>query len=99
MDMHRLKFPDATFDLAFGSHVFEHAWDLGRVADEVVRVLRPKAHVFCAVPRASEPNWHDRYCFDKPEEVIAYFAQAEPEVLYQEVRPQEIRLLFRVSRA
>ena len=99
MDMHRLKFPDATFDLVFGSHVFEHAWDLGRVAHEVIRVLKPKGHVFCAVPRGGEPNWHDRHRFDTPEDVIAYFGHAEPEILYQETRPQEIRLLFRVSRA
>jgi SAM-dependent methyltransferase len=97
MDMHRLAFADGMFDLVFASHVLEHAWDIGVVAREITRVLRPGGRVFCAVPRDFEPNWHDRYCFDTAADLLRHFAAASPTVCYEDVRPQELRLLFRVK--
>jgi SAM-dependent methyltransferase len=97
MDMHRLRFENGSFELIFASHVFEHAWDFGLVAREVVRVLKPGGYVFCAVPRSFEPNAHDRYCFDTPDELLSHFASGHPEILYAEAKPQELRLLFRLS--
>jgi SAM-dependent methyltransferase len=96
MDMHWLKFPDRSFDLVFASHVFEHAWDFGSVAREVMRVLKPAGYVFCAVPRAFEPDAHDRYRFDTSAGLLEYFVPGGPHILYEEVRPQELRLLFRL---
>lgn len=98
MDMHRLRFEDARFALVFASHVFEHAWDFAVVAREVLRVLRPGGYVFCAVPRAFSPSDHDRYCFDTPAELLEYFRPGRPDILYQEMRPAELRLLFQVNR-
>lgn len=39
-DFHDLAFPDGCFDAAFTNAV-DHAWDLRRLASEVVRVLKP----------------------------------------------------------
>jgi SAM-dependent methyltransferase len=95
-DMHALPFADASFSLIFASHVFEHAWDFARVASECIRVLRPSGYVFCATPRGFEPDAHDRYCFDKADNLLGYFAPARPEVVYEHVRPTELQLLFRL---
>ena len=97
-DMHAMTFPDSSFDLVFASHVFEHAYDFGRVASECVRVLKPGGYVFCAVPLGFEPNDHDPISFDSPKAILEYFARAEPQVVYEEVRESELRLLFRTSK-
>ncbi|OGK86662.1 MAG: hypothetical protein A2X36_05075 [Elusimicrobia bacterium GWA2_69_24] len=97
MDMHRLRFPDASFGLVFASHAFEHAWDFPRVARECARVLRPGGYVFSATPRDFVPDAHDRYCFDRPEDLLAHFAPARPRVIHQEIREGELRLLFRLE--
>lgn len=96
-DMHAMPFPDASFALIFASHVFEHAWDFGKVASECMRVLRPRGYVFCATPRGFEPDPHDRYCFDKADDLLQYFAAAQPEVVYEQVRPNDLQLLFRLQ--
>lgn len=96
-DMHRLPFEDASFDLVFASHVFEHAFDFPRVADECRRVLRPGGVVFCAVPTGFEPTAHDRTVFRTPEEIVAHFAAGRPTVLHRVARPGELIVLFRLA--
>lgn len=98
-DMHRLPFGDASFDLVFASHVFEHAFDFLRVAAECRRVLRPGGAIFCAVPTGFEPNEHDRTVFGTPEEIVAHFAAAGPTVLHRVARPGELIVLFRLAGA
>lgn len=98
-DMHALVFPDASFDLAFASHAFEHSWDFSRVAAECVRVLRPGGYLFCAVPTGFEPSNHDRYDFRDASGIQAYFARWRVTVLAEErLRPGELSVLFRVER-
>jgi SAM-dependent methyltransferase len=96
-DMHRLPFADASFDLVFASHVFEHAFDFPKVASECRRVLRPGGAVFCAVPTGFEPNDHDRTVFRTPEEIVAHFALGRPTVLHRVARPAELIVLFRLA--
>lgn len=96
VDMHAMPFPDGSFALIFASHVFEHAWDFAKVASECMRVLRPRGYVFCATPRGFAPDPHDRYCFDKADDLLRYFAAARPEVVYEQVRPNDLQLLFRL---
>lgn len=97
-DMHRMTFPDRSFDLIFASHVFEHAWDFARVAAECLRVLRPGGYVFCAVPTDFEPTEHDRYDFKDAAGLLRYFRGAPLTVLAEErLRPQELSVLFRVG--
>ena len=98
-DMHRLVFPDGSFDLIFASHVFEHSWDFPKVAAECMRVLRPGGYVFCAVPTGFEPTGHDRYDFKDAAGILAYFARWRPTLLAEErLRPGELSALFRVER-
>ena len=96
-DMHAMPFADGAFALIFASHVFEHAWDFARVANECMRVLGPRGYVFCATPRNFEPDAHDRYCFDAADDVLRYFAAARPELLYEQRRPLDLQLLFRLG--
>lgn len=98
-DMHRLVFPDASFDLIFASHVFEHAWDFSRVASECVRVLRPGGHIFCAVPTGFTPTDHDRYNFRDTAGILNYFSRWRVTLLEElQFRPGELSVLFRVER-
>ena len=98
-DMHAMPFADASFDLVFASHVFEHAWDFARVAAECRRVLRPGAVVFCAVPTGFEPNEHDRTVFRSTDEIVAHFAAGRPVVLHHAARATELAVLFRLPGA
>lgn len=96
-DMHSMPFADRSFALIFASHVFEHAWDFSRVARECLRVLRPGGYIFSATPRDFTPNDHDRYHFEAAVDLLAYFAEGRPRVLYEENRQAELRVLFRVA--
>lgn len=40
MDMHNMKFPDNTFDVIYTSWTLKYAYDLNKVANEFVRVLK-----------------------------------------------------------
>ena len=94
-DMHHLPYPDDHFDLVFASHVFEHAYDFAQVAAEVGRVLRPGGGVWVAVPTGFTPNGHDRIAFQDAKDVIAEFRAVNPEIVWTNSRPTELRLLFR----
>jgi SAM-dependent methyltransferase len=53
-DLTRLSFPDASFDLVYASHVFEHIQDDGTAIKEVRRVLSPGGVAILPVPIVSE---------------------------------------------
>lgn len=97
MDMHALRFPNASFDLIFASHVFEHAWDFDRVARECVRTLRHGGYVFCAFPTNFTVTDHDRYDFRDAAGVLRHFAPWPVAMLYERRRLDEVALLFRVG--
>ena len=47
------RFPDASFDMVYASHVFEHLGhrrDLPRALQEVARIVRPGGRFFVSVP-------------------------------------------------
>lgn len=98
MDMHDLRLPDASFDLIFASHVFEHAWDFDRVARECVRVLRPGGYIFCAFPTNFQVSSHDRYDFKDAGGFFRHFAPWRVTVLHEQKRGDELSLVFRVER-
>lgn len=97
-DMHALPFPDASFDLIYASHVFEHSYDFPRVVRECLRVLRLPGYLFSAVPVNFETSDHDRYDFRSTEALLAYFTDRTFEVLYECVLATEVSLLLRFGR-
>ena len=63
MDMHSLYFNDASFDLVYASHVFEHALYPGKALAEACRVLKRPGYLYAAFPTSFTPNEHDRVDF------------------------------------
>jgi SAM-dependent methyltransferase len=99
MDMHALDFPDASFDLVFASHVFEHAFDFDRVARECVRVLADPGYIFCAMPVDFELSAHDRVDVGNLDGLLAHFARWRVEVLFDRLQSGELSALLRVRKA
>lgn len=54
LDLCRLPFPDASFDLVFASHVLEHIFDDRAAVREIRRVLRPGGIAILPVPVLGE---------------------------------------------
>jgi predicted SAM-dependent methyltransferase len=98
MDMHALRFSDASFDLIFASHVFEHAYDFGMVARECVRVLKPDGYIFCAFPTDFELSHHDRVDFKTTDGLLRHFKGWDVEVLHEHRNLNELSVLVSVRR-
>jgi SAM-dependent methyltransferase len=49
-DACNMPFPDATFDLAIATHVFEHVQNFDRMAEELNRVVKPDGRILAVVP-------------------------------------------------
>jgi SAM-dependent methyltransferase len=50
MDMHQLSFPDASMDVVYSCHSLEHALDLQKVCNELLRVAKPNGFIVVEVP-------------------------------------------------
>ncbi|MEM8529644.1 MAG: glycosyltransferase [Chloroflexota bacterium] len=59
VDIHRLPFPDATFDKILMSEVLEHLADDRAALREIYRVLKPGGTLALSVPHANYPFWWD----------------------------------------
>lgn len=99
-DIHALPYANKKFDLVFASHVLEHSFDIRQVAKEIVRVLRSPGYLWSATPRNFVPTGHDRFCFNHPKDLLQHFeaAGATIHVLFEEIRPTEMRLLVEVRK-
>jgi SAM-dependent methyltransferase len=73
MDMHEMTFADDSFDVVYASHVLEHSYDVGRVAEEIVRVARDGAVVGVEVPVRAQASSADRVVFSGLDELRATF--------------------------
>ena len=71
-DMHEMKFPSASFGMVWASHVLEHARDPQRVFSEIARVLKPGGRLFVAYPTGFKTNWHDRWDYGDPDNLLNY---------------------------
>jgi SAM-dependent methyltransferase len=88
MDMHAMTFPDNSFDVVYASHALEHAYDVDRVVDEIVRVARDGAVVGVEVPVRAQASAADRIVFSGLDELRAAFApHTRDEVLAEEQPP------------
>jgi SAM-dependent methyltransferase len=59
-DLHRLTYPDASFDLVTHTEVLEHVADDARVLRELHRVLRPGGTMLFTVPMHGGPSTVER---------------------------------------
>ncbi len=92
-DMHDIPFGARRFDLVFASHVFEHAFDFSKVANEIVRVLKPGGFLFAAIPVAYEPGLIDRIDFNNVETLVSYFPQMD--LVTSTTAPDEVTVTLR----
>lgn len=99
-DMQAMPYEDSRFDLVIASHVFEHAHSQRRAAQEIARVVRPWGLVWIAVPKGAVPNVHDRWRFERVEDVIRPFREAgvAPFVEWEGSRSSEVRVLLTLSK-
>lgn len=63
MDMHRMTFPDDSFDVVYASHSLEHSYDPARAVGEIVRVAKDRAVLAVEVPVKFTPRGADRFDF------------------------------------
>jgi SAM-dependent methyltransferase len=108
MDMHRMTFPDDSFDVVYASHVLEHSYDVDRVAEEIVRVARDGAVVGVEVPVRAQASAADRIVFSGLDELRAAFrSHIAEEELAEEQPPHSAtndqgteiaRLVFRLKK-
>ncbi|MEO7776769.1 MAG: methyltransferase domain-containing protein, partial [Fibrobacteria bacterium] len=54
VDLRKLPFPDASYDLVFASHVLEHIDEDGKAISEIRRILGPKGIAVLPVPIVAE---------------------------------------------
>jgi SAM-dependent methyltransferase len=87
MDMHQMTFADHTFDLVYSTHALEHAYDPGRVAAEIVRVLRPQGTVALEVPVQFEAHGADLVDYGSLEGLHRLFAPHVAQVVWSEELP------------
>lgn len=87
MDMHRMTFPDAHFDVIYSSHSLEHAYDAAQVIREIIRVARDGAVVAIEVPIQYETRGSDRFDFESAEKLLSLFAPSVNRVLVSEEHP------------
>jgi SAM-dependent methyltransferase len=88
MDMHEMTFPDDSFDVVYASHALEHAYDVGRVVGQIVRVAREDAVVGVEVPVRVQASAADRVIFDGVNELRSAFdPHIRTEVLAEEQPP------------
>ena len=87
MDMHEMTFPDDSFDVVYASHALEHAYDVKRVIDQVVRVARDDAVVGVEVPVRVQASTADRIVFSGLDELRAAFDPHIREEVVAEEQP------------
>jgi len=87
MDMHSLAFDEDSFDVVYCSHALEHAYDVDRVAAEMVRVARNRAVVAIEVPIRVQASAADRVVFAGLDELRNVFAGHVAEELLGEEQP------------
>jgi SAM-dependent methyltransferase len=109
MDMHEMTFPDDAFDVVYATHSLEHAFDIGRVVAEIVRVARDGAIVAVEVPVRVRASLADRIEFSGVGELGRAFAAHVGDELWSEEQPPRTasnehgtdvaRLVFRLRKS
>jgi SAM-dependent methyltransferase len=87
MDMHRMTFPDSSFDVVFASHALEHSYDLETVVGEIARVGRDGGVVAVEVPVGRRRSEADRIEFGGVERLREAFRPQIGEELWVDEQP------------
>ena len=74
----RLPFEDGAFDILYGSHIFEHSWNLSRALAEACRVVRLGGLLFAAFPVNFKVNGHDRFDVGSADGFLERLRAAQP---------------------
>ena len=56
MDMHRMRYPDNSFDVVYSADSLEHSYDLERALGEIIRVAKPAALLCVLTPMDFDVN-------------------------------------------
>jgi SAM-dependent methyltransferase len=87
MDMHAMTFDADSFDVVYCSQALEHAYDVDRVAAEMVRVARDGAVVGIEVPVRVQASAADRVVFSGLDELREVFGGHVAQELLAEEQP------------
>jgi SAM-dependent methyltransferase len=87
MDMHRMTFPNDSFDVVFASHALEHSYDVETVVEEIGRVGGDGAVVAVEVPVGGRASEADRVEFRGLDQLRAPFRRLMAEELWTDEQP------------
>lgn len=87
MDMHRMTFPDDSFDVVYASHSLEHSYDPNRVVGEIVRVAKDRAVLAVEVPIKFTPRGADRFDFGGVDGVHHLFGACIDKIIWTDEQP------------
>lgn len=87
MDMHAMTFPNDRFAIVYACHSLEHAYNVRRVAREIIRVSRDGALVAIEVPVRYETTKADLVDFGNFDNLLAVFQPHVAKVLWSEELP------------
>lgn len=88
MDMHQMTFPDESFDIVYACHSLEHAHNIIKVINEIMRVTRPNAFIAIELPIQFEPYGADLIDVKNIEGLQRLFAEYPTKCLwFEEVPP------------
>ena len=82
MDITDIRFPDASFDVIYCSHVLEHVGDDRKAMRELRRVLRPDGWAVILVPMSGDKKTLEDPTITDPKERLALFRQEDHVRLY-----------------
>ena len=107
-DMHKLKFGNDVFDIAYSSHTLEHSYQPSQAIGELHRVLKPKGLLYVVLPYPDNSHPNDKahgakyelgtYQDDDGKAVKKYFEKIGFQLvskIYDHFREPEIWLKFR----
>ncbi|MCA1959967.1 MAG: class I SAM-dependent methyltransferase [Desulfomonile sp.] len=87
MDMHRMTFPDDSFDVVYASHSLEHSYDPARVVGEILRVAKEGAILAVEVPIKFTPQGADRFDFGGVDGVHKLFGAHLDRIVWTDEQP------------
>ena len=87
MDMHRMTFPDNSFDVIYSSHSLEHSRDVSQVTSEIIRIIRPHGILAIEVPIAYQTRGADLVDFKNLKTLEQHFEPFIDQVLWSDQQP------------